>query len=134
MPSTPPSRPRPDCLYPPNGSTTQFPDVYPYDDESGLVPAPDGSVIAGDYLKVVRVSPQGVQTIIDLGATQSLGTVTFGGRTMENSMEPNGIAVDAKGNIYLAATSGFGNGTFTGIIEVHADGPVQILWHRSSAT
>jgi len=110
----------------PNGSTKALPGVYPYDDEGGLATAPDGTIIAGDYLSVVRVTPEGVHTIIDLAGgprvTSALGP--------NGSMEPNGIAVDRHGNIYLASTGSAGNGTFTGVIEVHTNGRVQVLWSR----
>ena len=112
----------------PNGSAKAFPHVYPYDDEGGLAKAPDGTVIAGDYYSVVRVTPQGVRTIINFTPGAS-GSRALG---PNGSMEPNGIAIDRDGNIYLAATSGFGNGTFTGIIELHTSGRVQVLWSRPS--
>ena len=117
----------------PNGTTKAFPGIYPYDDSSGFTTAPDGTVIAIDYLKVVSVTPQGARTIIDLGYDahhKFLGTV----RGISGSMEPNGIAVDRHANIYLASTSAFGNGTFTGIIEIHAGGRVQVLWSRPSSS
>jgi len=110
----------------PNGSTTAFPDVYPYDDASGFAAAPGGSVVAIDFSSVVRITPGGVRTIIDLGDNRFLGR--FDGHN--GSMEPNGIAVDAEGNIYLASTPGFGNGTFNGVIEIHHHGGVQVLWSR----
>lgn len=112
----------------PNGTTKVFPGVYPYDDEGGLAPAPDGTVVVGDYLSVVRATLQAVDTIIDLSKA-SMGARALG---PASSMEPNGIAVDRHGNVYLAATSGFGNGTFTGIVEIHANGHVQVLWSRPS--
>lgn len=112
----------------PNGSTKTFPGVYPYDDEGGLAVAPDGSVIAGDYLSVVRVTLQGVHTIIDL-AKGSTGAHALG---PDEAMEPNGIAVDRHGNIYLVSTSSTGNGIFTGIIEIHTNGRVQVLWSHAS--
>jgi len=116
----------------PDGSTTTFPNAYPYDDYSGLATLPDGTIVAIDYLKVVEVSPTGLRTIVDLepGAKDKyLGT--FGGQYA--SMEPNGIAVDRNGDIYLASFSGYGNGTFTGIIEVHPNGGVQVLWRAPGA-
>jgi hypothetical protein len=112
----------------PNGTTKTFPGVYPYDDQGGLAAAPDGTVVVGDYLAVVRATAQGVEPIIYL----SKGTMGAGALGPANSMEPNGIAVDRHDNIYLAATSGFGNGTFTGIMEIHANGHVQVLWSRPS--
>jgi hypothetical protein len=42
----------------PNGTTKAFPGVYPYDDEGGLASAPDGTVVVGDYLSVVRATTQ----------------------------------------------------------------------------
>jgi len=47
-------------------------------------------------------------------------------------MEPNGIAVDRHGDVLPRSTSGFGNGTFTGLIEIHTNGRVQVLWSRPS--
>jgi hypothetical protein len=114
-----------------DGSTRAFRGVYPYDDEAGVATAPDGTVVAVDYFKVVRVTPQGLHTIINLGyASHHRFLGSF--RGISGSMEPNSIAIDRHGNIYLAATSGFGNGTFTGVIELHTDGHVQVLWSRPS--
>jgi hypothetical protein len=110
----------------PNGTTKAFPGVYPYDDEGGLASAPDGTVVVGDYLSVVRATTQTVDPIIDL----SKGSMGAGALGPDSSMEPNGIAVDRHDNIYLAATSGSGNGTFTGIVEIHANGHVHVLWSR----
>ncbi len=112
----------------PNGTTKTFPGVYPYDDEGGLATAPDGTVVVSDYLSVVRATPKAIDPIISL----SKGTMGAGALGPASSMEPNGIAVDRRDNIYLAATSGFGNGTFTGIIELHANGHVRVLWSRPS--
>ena len=117
----------------PNRSTKAFAGVYPYDDEEGLATAPDGTVIAGDYLSVVQLSPHGVRTIINLGYRARhafLGRI----RGIPGSMEPNGVALDKHGNVYLASTSGFGNGTFTGILELHTNGRVQVLWSRPSTS
>ena len=117
----------------PNRSTKAFAGVYPYDDEEGLATAPDGTVIAGDYLSVVQPSPHGVRTIVNLGYGSRhafLGRV----RGIPGSMEPNGVALDKHGNVYLASTSGFGNGTFTGILELHTNGRVQVLWSRPSTS
>jgi hypothetical protein len=112
-----------------DGSSNAFSGVYPYDDEAGVATEPDGTVVAGDYFKIVRVTPQGVHTIINLDGTNHDGFLgSFHG--IAGSMEPNAVVVDRHGNIYLAATSGFGNGTFTGIIEVNTDGHVQVLWSR----
>jgi hypothetical protein len=112
----------------PKGTTKAFSGVYPYDDESGLASAPNGTIVVGDYLSVVRATPQAVHTIIDL-SKGSTGARALG---PDGSMEPNAIAVDGHDNIYLAATSGAGNGTFTGIVQIHANGHVQVLWTRPS--
>lgn len=118
----------------PNGSTKAFPGAYPYDAEAGLASTTNGTILAIDYFKVVRVTPRGLHTIINLGyGTHYLGTngsLLPHGRNA--SMEPNGIAVDRHGDVYLASTSGFGNGTFTGLIEIHTNGRVQVLWSRPS--
>ncbi|HEY1778310.1 MAG TPA: hypothetical protein VGG41_19295 [Solirubrobacteraceae bacterium] len=80
----------------------------------------------------MRVTPRGIRTIINLGdGSVSLGrqpSTTPNGRQV--SMEPNGIATGRDGNIYLVSTSRSGNGTFTGVIEVHTNGQVQVLWSR----
>ena len=117
----------------PNGQVKAFPGVYPYDDASGLTTAPDGTVFAIARERVVRFTPHGAHTVINLGsATRHAFLGRF--RGIAGSMEPNGIAVDRHGNLYLASTSGFGNGTFTGIVEVHTSGRVQVLWSRPSGS
>jgi sugar lactone lactonase YvrE len=109
----------------PDGSTMVYPGVYPYDDYSGLASAPNDTVVAQDWLKVVRLSRTSLQTIINFGPRS--GPRYLGPK---QTMEPNGVAVDARNNVYLASTSGFGNGSFTGIVEVHPSGRIQVLWRR----
>lgn len=121
----------------PNKTISWIEHTYPYDEFGGLVTAPNGQVIAGDFLKVDSLTPTGKRTIADLGvngaAARSLGTSSFGGRTYPNTIEPNGIAVSKSGDIFVAATSGFGNGDTTTIIEVFPSGQLRVLWRAATS-
>lgn len=110
----------------PNDSTSAYQDVYPYDDFSGIARVPGETVVGVDYLKVVRFSARGMQTVVNLGEPGHLGR----GQTME----PNGIAVGPGGDIYAASSVGLGNGNFTGVVEIHPSGQVQVLRQRRAGS
>ena len=110
----------------PNGRTTAYQDVYPYDDYSGLATTPGGTVVGMDYRKLVRFTARGMQTVVNLGKPGHLAPGKM--------MEPNGITVGPGGNIYAASSVGLGNGNFTGIVEIHPSGQVQVLWQRRAGS
>jgi hypothetical protein len=119
----------------PHGRANRLPALY-YGETSSpraLASAPGGGVVAIDFYSIVRVTPQGVRKLIDLSQNRSLGTyIGVDGQRHPYSMDSQGVAVDRAGDIYLASTSDYSNGgiDFTGIVELHANGRIQVLWTR----
>lgn len=91
---------------------------YPHG-EGGLVSSPDGGALAINQQRVVRVTPHGLQTVID-----------FGGHTIHgiHGFLPNGIAVASNGAIYLDTFEGNGYANATALIEILPDGSIDVLW------
>jgi serine/threonine-protein kinase len=102
----------------PDGATTELP---AYVTAGGLVTAPDGSVIAGDYgnfaidrLVAGRLTPV---------ASFSLNSIPG----LAGVFRPSGVAVSSAGEIY-ADTDGLNGGTNTpALIAVDPDGHVRLL-------
>jgi hypothetical protein len=69
-------------------------DLYPRG-PSGLVEAPDGSVVAMDELGVVGLSPQRIKTLISFPTTDKASYLGITG------FSPNGIATGLEGTFYL---------------------------------
>ena len=95
---------------------------------SGLVTAPDGSVVAMNELGVVGLSPQGIKTLVSFPATDKasyLGVTGF---------SPNGIAVAPGGTIYLDTFYGNGFADKSALIMIPAQGSgsPSLLWEESS--
>jgi sugar lactone lactonase YvrE len=96
--------------------------LYPHG-FGGLLTAPDGTVLAIGELSVVRLSPQGIHTLIafpyERGKTY-LGITGFC---------PNGIAVAKDGSIYLdTGQNGFADKT--ALITVGPNGTPSLLWEQ----
>ncbi|MBL8211394.1 MAG: hypothetical protein JNK87_11810 [Bryobacterales bacterium] len=83
--------------------------------------APDGSLIVTDNAnRIHRVSPQGVVRVI--GGTGVPGFSGDGGpATLATFNNPNGVTVDANGNIYIADTSNNRIRMIRGITSVRAE-------------
>ena len=122
----------------PDGQAKRFPGNYPsYDGPDWLTGTPTGTVLTLDFGRVMRLTSQGPKTVVDLGTASNrkiFGTVKYKAEHYPRQMIPNGAAEDRSGDIYLASTSGLGDGTYTGIIEVHNTGRIQVLWSSPGAS
>lgn len=88
----------------------------------GVVAAPDGSVLALNESAVVRLSPQGAQTVYSFpqSAHQTfLGIPGF---------FPNGIAVGPDGTIYVDTFSGNGYAEESAVAAIAPGGQPTLLW------
>ena len=85
----------------------------------GLVTEPNGSILAMDTQRVVRISPAGVRTVVDFARTHVPGVRNF---------LPNGIAVAPNGDVYLDTDYGNGWANRTTLIVVHPSGGTSMLW------
>jgi len=91
---------------------------YPRGD-GGLVTRPNGNVIAMDEQRIVRLSPKGARTILDLSRRRIDGVTGF---------QPNGLAVARDGTIFTDTWMGNGNASKTALIKISPRGHVQVLW------
>ena len=93
---------------------------------SGLVTAPDGSVIAMDELGVVRLSPKGIQTLVRFPMTDKVAYLGVTG------FSPGGVAVGPNGLIYLDTWYGNGYADKSAIIAIPAygSGKPSSLWEQ----
>lgn len=95
---------------------------------SGLVNAPDGSVVAMDELAVVGLSPQGFKTLVSFPTTDKISYLGITG------FSPNGIAVAPDGTIYLDTYYGNGYTDKSALISIPAQGSgaPSLLWEQRS--
>jgi NHL repeat len=102
-------------------------DLYPRG-PSGLVEAPGGSVVAMDELAVVRLSPQGIKTLISFPTTDKVSYLGITG------FSPNGIATGPQGTFYLDTFYGNGYADKSALIMIppHGDGSPSLLWEQRS--
>lgn len=109
----------------PHGVVRSLGSLYPRG-PSGLVTAPDGSVIAMDELGVVRLSPSGIRTLLRFPTTDK---ITYLGIT---GFSPDGIAVGPNGSIYLDTFYGNGYADKSAIIVVagYGSGKPSSLWEQ----
>jgi NHL repeat len=103
-------------------------DLYPRG-PSGLVEAPDGSVVAMDELAVVGLSPQGIKTLLSFPTTDKVGYLGITG------FSPNGIAIGPEGTLYLDTFSGNGFADKSALIMIpsQGDGSPSLLWEQRSS-
>ncbi len=91
---------------------------------SGLVTAPDGTVIAMESESLVRLSPHGMHVLIAFPSYRH----TFQG--VENFL-PNGIAVAHDGTIYVDTAYGNGYINKSAIVSISPNGRSTPLWEQS---
>jgi sugar lactone lactonase YvrE len=88
----------------------------------GLVTAPDGSVLALSGQSVVRLSPQGEQTVNSFPQSDHQ---TFLG---VSGFVPDGIAVGPDGTVYVDTLSGNGYANESAIAAIAPNGQPTLLW------
>jgi hypothetical protein len=93
----------------------------------GLVAVPgrratgQGGVLAMNGQRVQQVSPRGLRTLFDFSREHPAGIRGF---------LPNGIAVSARGAIYLDTAAGNGYAAKTALIEVRPSGGIRVIWQE----
>jgi NHL repeat len=107
----------------PHGIVHNLGSLYPRG-PSGLTTLPDGSAAAMDELGVVRLSPQGFQTLVSFPTTAKVSYLGITG------FSPNGIAVGSNGTIYLDTFYGNGFADKSALIMIPAEGSgsPSLLW------
>jgi sugar lactone lactonase YvrE len=102
-------------------------DLYPRG-PSGLVTAPDGSVVAMDELGVVGLSPQGIKTIINFPTTDKVSYLGITG------FSPNGIAIAPGDTTYLDTFYGNGYADKSALVMIppQGSGSPSLLWEQPS--
>jgi sugar lactone lactonase YvrE len=103
----------------PGGTMRLVDDAFYPRGAGGLVTAPNGTVLAMETTRVVRVSPTGVRTVVDFLQRKVGGIKHF---------LPNGIAVAPNGDVYLDTDNGNGWVDRTALIVVHPNGRIRVLW------
>jgi hypothetical protein len=107
----------------PHGTVSAIGPLYPHGD-GGLVTAPNGTVLAIGELSVVRLSPQGIQTVVAFPG--SIHTTYLG----ITGLSPNGIAVASNGSLYLdTGQNGFADKT--ALIVINPQGVPSLLWEQN---
>jgi hypothetical protein len=84
----------------------------------GLVATARG-VVAINGQRIVRLTPQGVRTVVDFRG-QRLGGVT--------GFQPNGIADAGRGALYVDTYEGNGFANASALVEVGPGGHIRLLW------
>jgi sugar lactone lactonase YvrE len=102
-------------------------DLYPRG-PSGLVTAPDGSVVAMDELGVVGLSPQGIKTILSFPTTDKVSYLGITG------FSPNGIAIAPGDTTYLDTFYGNGYADKSALVMIppQGGGSPSLLWEQRS--
>jgi hypothetical protein len=111
----------------PQGIVHFLGDLYPRG-PSGLVEAPDGSVVAMDELAVVGLSPQGIKTLLSFPTTDKVSYLGITG------FSPNGIAAGPGGTFYLDTFYGNGYADKSALIMIppQGTGSPSLLWEQRS--
>ncbi len=111
----------------PHGVLSFLGSLYPRG-PSGLVTAPDGSVLAMDELGVAKLSPAGIETFLRFPQTDKVSYLGITG------FSPDGIAVASDGSLYLDTFYGNGFADKSAIIRIPAQGsgPPSLLWDQHS--
>jgi sugar lactone lactonase YvrE len=111
----------------PHGIVHFLGDLYPRG-PSGLVEAPDGSVVAMDELGVVGLSPQGIKTLLSFPTTD---TVSYLGIT---GFSPNGIAIAPGDTTYVDTFYGNGYTDKSALVMIppQGAGSPSLLWEQRS--
>ncbi|HVA88710.1 MAG TPA: hypothetical protein VNL71_02605, partial [Chloroflexota bacterium] len=86
----------------------------------GVKTAPDGSVLAMNNLRVVRLTPKGERTVFDFSGKHILGP--------SGAFLPNGFAVGSNGAIYTDTDRGNGFSNTAAVAEIVPGGQVRVLW------
>ena len=110
----------------PEGVLHQIGSAYPRG-TSGLVTAPDGSVLAMGELSVDRLTPQGIQTVIAFPGTNAVSYLGITG------FSPDGIAVAADGSLYLDTYYGNGFADESALVAMNISSPQSpsLLWNSN---
>jgi len=111
----------------PQGIVHLLGSVYPRG-PSGLVTAPDGSVVAMDELGVVELSPQGITTLMRFPTTDKVSYLGITG------FSPNGIAIAPGDTTYLDTFYGNGYTDKSALVVIppHGAGSPSLLWEDRS--
>jgi DNA-binding beta-propeller fold protein YncE len=107
----------------PRGIVHDLGSLYPRG-PSGLTTLPDGSVVAMAELGVDRLSPQGLQALVDFPTTDKVSYLGITG------FSPNGIAVGPNGTIYLDTFYGNGFADESALVMIPGEGSglPSLLW------
>ena len=108
----------------PQGTLSVIGTAYPRGD-GGLVTAPNGTVLAMDELEVMRLTPQGEQTVVSFPRTDRTAYLGITG------FSPDGIAVAPNGDIYLDTYYGNGYADKSALVVISATGHASLLWTRN---
>jgi sugar lactone lactonase YvrE len=86
----------------------------------GLATAPDGSVLAMNGTAIVRLTPSGATTVLELGRRDLDGVRGF---------QPNGVAVARDGSVNADTWLGNGFTNATALVRIRGS-RVRVLWRR----
>jgi sugar lactone lactonase YvrE len=111
----------------PHGIVHFLGDLYPRG-PSGLVEAPDGSVVAMDELGVVGLSPQGIKTLLSFPTSDKVSYLGITG------FSPNGIAIAPGDTTYLDTFYGNGYTDKSALVMIppQGAGSPSLLWEQRS--
>lgn len=87
----------------------------------GLVPAPNGSVLAMNGQDIDRITSHGIQILYRLPGYPRIPIEGFA---------PDGIGVTANGTIYLDTYRGNGFASKTALVAIAPNGKVRVIWQR----
>ena len=112
----------------PQGIVHYLGDLYPRG-PSGLVTAPDGSVVAMDELGVVGLSPEGFKTLLRFPTTDKVSYLGITG------FSPNGITIAPGGTTYLDTFFGNGYADKSALVMIPPPGAgsPSVLWEQRSS-
>lgn len=106
------------------GTLSVIGSAYPRGD-GGLVTEANGTVLAMDELDVLRLTPQGEQTVVSFPTTDRTAYLGITG------FSPDGIAVAPNGDIYLDTYYGNGYADKSALVVISPGGNASLLWTRT---